>query len=159
MASTAPPHEDKVVMGDTDQDPERAPPVSAPTPATNAAEPTKQIEFSFVSNGFKHPADNVPAAAVNSSAHSVSNAGPLTTTTLPTEAASSPPDPQAGSDKSSEEPWVQVKLLSQKLKEGRQCATCRTTTHAMAKDLKASLFAGKAKMNKKKSRGKFSFPP
>ncbi|KAJ1911907.1 hypothetical protein H4219_005794 [Mycoemilia scoparia] len=159
MASTAPPREDEVVMGGTDQGPERAPPVSAPAPAAATTEPTKQIEFSFVSNGFERPTDDMPAAAVNSSTRSVSNTVPLTAAVLPTKTTSSSPDPQAGSDKTSEGPWVQVKSLSQKHREGRQHAACRTTAHAVAKDLKASLFTGGAKMNKKKSRGKFSFPP
>ncbi|KAJ1910656.1 hypothetical protein H4219_006154 [Mycoemilia scoparia] len=158
MASTAPPREDEVIMGDTDQGPERAPPVSAPAPATATAEPTKQIEFSFVSNGFKHPVVNVPAAAADTSTHSDRSKKPLTAKPLFTTTASASPDLQANSDKTSEEPWVQVKSLSQKHRESRQRAARRSAAHTVAEDLRASLFTGAPKVYKKKLKGKFSFP-
>ncbi|KAJ1910471.1 hypothetical protein H4219_006202, partial [Mycoemilia scoparia] len=111
-----------------------------------------------VSNGFKRLSNDAPAAAANTSAHSDRSERLSTTEPLFTAAASVSPDPQANSDKTSEEPWVQVKSLSQKRRESRQCAAHRSAAHAVAEDLKASLFTGAPKVHKKKSKGKFSFP-
>ncbi|KAJ1911101.1 hypothetical protein H4219_006041 [Mycoemilia scoparia] len=124
MASTAPPREDEVVMGGTDQGPERAPPVSAPTPAAATAKPTKQIEFSFVSNSFKRLDNDAPATAA---------------TPAPTQTALRGYPP------------LNRCLLPQR-------AARHSAAHAVAEDLKASLFTGAPKVHKKKSKGKFSFP-